>query len=285
MMNRDIAEPPVPDREDFGIQYLTAMPSPLSGQTGFTFSEYNIFRSDAESLMMILDEVFGDDGLMVRVLNGQQFGQMGAGTGNLDSLNYVNVGSQIYFEWGDGTPPTYSRKEDVGTQGLKDQIEELRVMAGRSPPKRKISRLTWTIEAYGQGTDMVRIGFKIGSGPSPDNLEWVSDLTSRPFVLNRDVESGTDERKVLVNSTEYDGMVENPYVLALNRISAFNAIREWDRDEDYFIDNEYSMSFLIEYQKKMGGKMIPTTARWELEEGRGTLTDYQHLESALRSEQ
>jgi hypothetical protein len=111
----------------------------------------------------------------------------------------------------------------------------------------------------------------------------VSDLTSRPFVLNRDVESGTDERKVLVNSTEYDGMVENPYVLALNRISAFNAIREWDRDEDYFIDNEYSMSFLIEYQKKMGGKMIPTTARWELEEGRGTLTDYQHLESALRS--
>lgn len=173
MLNRDIEKPPPPDREDFGIQYLTAMPSPMSGQKGFSFSEYNIFRSDAENLMMILEEVFGDDGLMVRVLNGQQFGQMGGGTGSLDSLNYVNVGSQIYFDWGDGTPPAFSRREDVGTRGLQDQIEELRVMAGRSPPKRKISRLTWTIEAYGQGTDLVRIGFKVGSGASPDNLEWV----------------------------------------------------------------------------------------------------------------
>ena len=172
-MNRDIEGPPVPDREEYGIQYLTAMPSPMSGQKGFSFSEYNIFRCDAESLLMILDEVFGDDGLMVRVLNGQQFGQMGGGTGSLDSLNYVNVGSQIYFSWGPGTPPAFSRREDVGTRGLQDQIEELRVMAGRSPPKREIDRLTWTIEAYGQGTDLVRIGFKIGSGQSPDNLEWV----------------------------------------------------------------------------------------------------------------
>ena len=78
-------------------------------------------------------------------------------------------------------------------------------------------------------------------------------------------------------------MVDNPYVLALNRITAFNAIREWDRDEDYFINNEYSMSFLIDYQKKVGNKMTPTTARWEVEAGMGTLADYQRLESALRS--
>ena len=173
MMNRDVEGPPVPDREEFGIQYLTAMPSPMSGRKGFSFSEYNIFRSDAENLMLMLEEVFGDDGLMVRVLNGQQLGQMGAGTGSLDSLNYVNVGSQIYFSWSDGTPPIFSRREAVGTRELQDQLEELRVAAGRSPPKRTIARLTWTIEAYGQGTDMVRIGFKIGSGPSPDNLEWV----------------------------------------------------------------------------------------------------------------
>ena len=97
MMNRDVEGPPVPDREEFGIQYLTAMPSPMSGRQGFSFSEYNIFRSDAENLMLMLEEVFGDDGLMVRVLNGQQLGQMGGTCGPLNSstsvARYTSVGA------------------------------------------------------------------------------------------------------------------------------------------------------------------------------------------------
>lgn len=116
------------------------------------------------------------------------------------------------------------------------------------------------------------------------------DLSPRPFVLNRDVtdheiviETYAQGGYVLINSTEYDGMSENPYVLALNRISAFNAIREWERDEDYFIDNEYAISFYIEYNKKLGDKMVPTSARFALAEGMGTSKDYQQLEDALRS--
>ena len=44
----------------------------------------------------------------------------------------------------------------------------------------------------------------------------VSDLTSRPFVINRDVEAGgSDERKILIDISEYDGMVESPSVQPL----------------------------------------------------------------------
>lgn len=87
---------------------------------------------------------------------------------------------------------------------------------------------------------------------------------TRPFVINRKVVKNSDKLPILIDVSEYDGMLEEIDVKPLNRLTAAKAIQNWERDEDYFIDNEYGISFLIEYQKEMGGKMIPTTARWEL---------------------
>jgi len=81
-------------------------------------------------------------------------------------------------------------------------------------------------------------------------------MDANPFVINRDVllPSSSDQRMILVDASEYDGMLEDIGIEPLNRITAGNAIREWDRDPDYMIDSEYNISFYIKYLKpKTGG--------------------------------
>lgn len=103
----------------------------------------------------------------------------------------------------------------------------------------------------------------------------MSDLTSRPFVINRDVESGgSDERKVLLDVSEYDGMVESPSVRPLNRHTAMQALQSWDCDEDYFLGNEYTILFAIQYHKSDG---IPVVASHRIDEGKGTVADYHRI--------
>ena len=96
----------------------------------------------------------------------------------------------------------------------------------------------------------------------------------RPFVINRDVEVSTDERTVLIDISEYDGMMENFSVQPLNRYTAMNALNDWECEEDYFIDNEYLILFAMQYHKSDG---IPVVIIHRLEEGEGTIADYQKI--------
>lgn len=103
----------------------------------------------------------------------------------------------------------------------------------------------------------------------------MSDLTSRPFVINRDVEAGgSDERKVLIDISEYDGMVESPSVQPLNRYTAMQALESWECDEHYFIDNEYLILFAMQYHKSDG---TPVVVAHRIDEGEGTLADYHQI--------
>lgn len=103
----------------------------------------------------------------------------------------------------------------------------------------------------------------------------MSDLTSRPFVINRDVEGGgSDERTILLDASEYDGMVENPLVKPLNRHTAMQALEIWECDEDYFIGNEYLILFAMQYHK---GDGTPVVVSHRIDEGTGTLADYQRI--------
>ena len=104
----------------------------------------------------------------------------------------------------------------------------------------------------------------------------MSDLTSRPFVINRDVEvDTTDERKVLIDFSEYDGMVESPSVQPLNRYTAMNALNDWECDEDYIIDNENGhILFAMQYHKSDG---TPVVVAHRIGEGEGTLADYHQI--------
>ena len=78
--------------------------------------------------------------------------------------------------------------------------------------------------------------------------------STKPFVINRDVLSPYDQRMILVDVSEYDGMLEKIGIKPLNRITAGDAIREWERDQDYMINSEYNISFRIEYlTPKTGG--------------------------------
>lgn len=99
-------------------------------------------------------------------------------------------------------------------------------------------------------------------------------MVSRPFVLNRDVESGIDERKVLLNVSEYDGMVEDYSVRPLNRHTAMQALGDWDCDEDYFINNEYRILFAMQYHKSDG---IPVVVSHRIDAGKGTVADYHRI--------
>ena len=103
----------------------------------------------------------------------------------------------------------------------------------------------------------------------------MSDLTSRPFVINRDVEvDTTDERTVLIDISEYDGMVESHSVQPLNRYTAMQALGDWECDEDYFIDNEYLILFAVQYHKSDD---TPVVVSHRIEEGEGTLADYHQI--------
>ena len=90
---------------------------------------------------------------------------------------------------------------------------------------------------------------------------------TKPFVINRDVLSPYDQRMILVDVSEYDGMLEEIGIKPLNRITAGDAIREWERDQDYMINSEYNISFRIEYltPKTGGGPDIFIPVVMELE--------------------
>lgn len=74
-------------------------------------------------------------------------------------------------------------------------------------------------------------------------------MRPRPFVINRDVlfPDSSDVRKILLDVSEYDGMLEDFVVHPLNRKTAAAAIQEWERDEDYMTDSEYDIMFSIRY--------------------------------------
>ena len=104
----------------------------------------------------------------------------------------------------------------------------------------------------------------------------MSDLQSRPFVINRDVKGGPDRREVILHVTEYDGMVENPTVEQLNRITAAETIKQWslECDVDYFDGNEYNIRFVMVYDRSDG---IPVTIDHSLKEGEATRDDYHKI--------
>lgn len=99
----------------------------------------------------------------------------------------------------------------------------------------------------------------------------------RPFVINRDVEGGgPDTREVILNVTEYDGMVEDPSVEPLNRITAARQLKTWslDSEVDYFDNNEYDIRFVMVYDRSDG---IPVTIHHSLREGEATPDDYRKI--------
>jgi len=97
----------------------------------------------------------------------------------------------------------------------------------------------------------------------------------RPFVINRNIEvDTTDERKVLIDMSEYDGMLEKFSVQPLNRYTALQALRDWECDEDYFHDNEYSILFAMQYHKSDG---IPVVVTHRIEEWEGDSHDYRQI--------
>lgn len=80
--------------------------------------------------------------------------------------------------------------------------------------------------------------------------------SSNPFVINRDVMGR--EHKVLIDVSEYDGMLEDVDVKPLNRLTAINAIHGWERDFDHITDNEYDIIFRIAYRRSpnQGGEKV-----------------------------
>ena len=60
----------------------------------------------------------------------------------------------------------------------------------------------------------------------------------------------------------------------LNRYTASQAIESWDCEEDYFIDNEYTIKFAMQYHKSDG---IPVVITHRVEERKGTLADYNKI--------
>lgn len=101
-------------------------------------------------------------------------------------------------------------------------------------------------------------------------------MVSRPFVINRDVEGGSDLREVILNVTEYDGIMENPTVEPLNRITAARHLKTWslDSEEDYFDNNEYGIRFVMVYDRSDG---TPVTINHSLKEGEATPDDYRKI--------
>ena len=100
---------------------------------------------------------------------------------------------------------------------------------------------------------------------------------TKPFVINRDVLWSSDQRMILVDVSEYDGMLEKIGIKPLNRITAGDAIREWERDQDYMINSEYNISFRIEYlTPKTGGGpdiVIPVVRELEFKPDADTTLD------------
>ncbi len=106
-------------------------------------------------------------------------------------------------------------------------------------------------------------------------------MAPRPFVINRDVEGGgSDRREVILHVTEYDGLVENPTVEPLNRITAAETIKQWslECDVDYFDGNEYNIRFVMAYDRSDG---IPVTIVLSLEEGEATRDDYRKIQRSV----
>lgn len=90
-------------------------------------------------------------------------------------------------------------------------------------------------------------------------------MALRSFVLNRDVveheiviERYAEGGYVLIDVTEYDGMLEAVDVKPLNRLTATKAIQSWERDLDYITDIEYDVIFRITYRRSwaQGGKEV-----------------------------
>lgn len=152
----------------------------------FTDSFWRIYPNTAAGFYQAIEYLFGDrndpdgfdisgEGVAAGCINPNAFYDDLIGV-----LSGCNVGSHIYFSWDDprwapnatvatqGPPPPFqSLKEGVGDSGLGSQLDELKIMLGRSAPERKIHHLIWTIEIYGQETYMVRFEFKVGSGGVP----------------------------------------------------------------------------------------------------------------------
>ena len=144
----------------------------------FTDSFWRIYPNTAAGFSQAIEYLFGDrndpsgfdirgEGVAASCINPNAFYDDLVGV-----LSECNVGSQIYFSWEDplqpnATPALESLQEGLGANGLGSQLDELKIMLGRSAPERKIHHLIWTIEIYGQDTYMVRFELKVGSGGAP----------------------------------------------------------------------------------------------------------------------
>ncbi len=104
---------------------------------------------------------------------------------------------------------------------------------------------------------------------------------SNPFVLNRDVIDR--EHKVLIDVTEYDGMLEDAIIKPLNRLTAINAIHDWERDLDHITNTEYDIVFRIAYRRppNQGGKKV--SIEYVFTHGRGvaTVADWEEVEEQI----
>jgi len=144
----------------------------------FTDSFWRLYPNTAAGFSDAIEYIFGDQndsdgfdikgqGVAASCLNPNAFPDDLIGV-----LSGCNVGSHIYFSWDDplqpnATPVLQSLQEGLGASGLGSQLDELKIMLGRSAPERKIHHLIWTIEIYGEETYMVRFEFKVGSGGVP----------------------------------------------------------------------------------------------------------------------
>jgi len=145
----------------------------------FTDSFWRLYPNTAAGFSEGIEYIFGDrndpdggfdikgQGVAASCLNPNAFPDDLIGI-----LSGCNVGSHIYFSWDDprqpnATPVLQSLQEGLGASGLGSQLDELKIMLGRSAPERKIHHLIWTIEIYGEETHMVRFEFKVGSGGVP----------------------------------------------------------------------------------------------------------------------
>ena len=145
----------------------------------FTDSFWRLYPNTAAGFSEGIEYIFGDrndpdggfdikgQGVAASCLNPNAFPDDLIGI-----LSGCNVGSHIYFSWDDprqpnATPVLQSLQEGLGASGLGSQLDELKIMLGRSAPERKIHHLIWTIEIYGEETYMVRFEFKVGSGGAP----------------------------------------------------------------------------------------------------------------------
>ena len=112
---------------------------------------------------------------------------------------------------------------------------------------------------------------------------------ARPFVINRNVtdheiviERYAEGGYVLVDVSEYDGMMEELIVEPLNRLTATKAIQSWERDLDYITDTEYDVIFRITYRRlpRRGGKEVSISAVFT-QSNNATLAEWEKVEEKI----